>query len=207
MPDKLTDTEIKKAFKICNNLEDGYCSDCPYEDCDRCIRAVANDTLDLINRLQAENAVLEARIGVYETCNARKDEAIRKLQAENEKLKKTVDIHKGIAEDWKHEAKKLQMVIDEVDDYIHPLPFETDYDKAIKQAKAEAYKECIEKANEIIDLIVDLMFDGNVSKCQLPSCHKPSSIPCESKICIQENKEYWHSKLDNLLKELVGVDK
>ena len=72
------------------------------------------------------------------------------------------------------------------------------------KVRAEAYKECIEKANEIIDLIVDLMFDGNVSKCQLPSCHKPSSIPCESEICIQENKEYWHSKLDNLLKELVG---
>ena len=79
--------------------------------------------------------------------------------------------------------------------------------KEVRQtAKAEAYKECIEKANEIIDLIVDLMFDGNVSKCQLPSCHKPSSIPCESEICIQENKEYWHSKLDNLLKELVGEE-
>lgn len=71
--------------------------------------------------------------------------------------------------------------------------------------KVEAYKECIEKVKEIIDLIVELMFDDSVSRCQLPNCHKPSSFPCESEICIQENKEYWHGKLDNLLKEMVGV--
>ena len=77
----------------------------------------------------------------------------------------------------------------------------------VDEQRAEAIKEFAEKANEIIDLIIDLMFDDSVSKCQLPSCHKPSNIPCESEICIQENKEYWHSKLDNLLKELVGEDR
>lgn len=68
--------------------------------------------------------------------------------------------------------------------------------------KAEARKEFAEKAKEIIDLIVDLMFDDSISKCQLPHCHKPSSIPCENETCIQENKEYWHGKLDNLLIEM-----
>lgn len=62
---KLTDNEIKKAFMICNNLEDGYCSDCPYEYCDRCIRQVAINTLDLINR---------------------QDEKINRIEAENERL-------------------------------------------------------------------------------------------------------------------------
>ena len=117
---------------------------------------------------------------------------INRLQAENERLKnayKQVAWERDIfAEDMKEEIKKdcSYLMLD------------------IKTIKAEAYKEFVEKANEIIDLIVDLMFDGSVSKCQLPNCHKPSSIPCENEICIQENKEYWHSKLNNLLKELVG---
>ncbi len=33
---------------------------------------------------------------------------IDRQQAEIEKLKKSVEIHKGIAEDWKYEAKRLK---------------------------------------------------------------------------------------------------
>ena len=40
-----------------------------------------------VNRLQEENELLIARIGIYETCSARKDEAIRHLEAEIKKLK------------------------------------------------------------------------------------------------------------------------
>ena len=81
MNDKnLTDSEIVKALECC--CGDNGCFGCPYTENHNCrlLRNPIKDALDLINRL-------EARIGVYETCNARKDEAIRKLEAENERLK------------------------------------------------------------------------------------------------------------------------
>ena len=144
MPDKLTDKEIVKALECCpKNI---ICGECPLCGTNDCMNKLYVNSLDLINRLQAENEEQEKAI-----LNAL------------------------------HRIKEVRQT-----------------------AKAEAYKECVEKAKEIIDLIVDLMFDGSVSKCQIPSCHKPSSIPCENESCIQENKEYWHGKLNNLLKELVG---
>ena len=107
MPDKkLTDNEIVKALKSRMYKENKY------------MFSLLQATLDLINRLQAENEVLEARIGVYETCNARKDEAIRKLEAENE---------------------RLQEAIDEQDIEISRLY------KRIDEAKTEAYKEFAER--------------------------------------------------------------
>lgn len=60
MPDKkLTDSEIIKALSICSN-ENGICSECPYsDDYTNCNTRIATDTLDLINRLQAENERLK----------------------------------------------------------------------------------------------------------------------------------------------------
>ena len=126
MPDKkLTDEEIKKAFKICNNLEDGYCSDCAYEYCDRCIRAVAINTLDLINSLQAENERLkenlqEAHIDIREH--------ITEIERLNELL-----------EEWKKAAYKVSDEKDEL--YCNAV-------ERVKTAKAEAYKEFAERLKE-----------------------------------------------------------
>ena len=36
---------------------------------------------------------------------------------------------------------------------------------------------------------------------------KHSSIPCESRICIDENKEFWKQKIQNLVKEMEGESK
>ena len=44
--------------------------------------------------------------------------------------------------------EKIEIVFDEIEDTINPLPFETDYDKAVKQAKAEAIKEFAERLKE-----------------------------------------------------------
>lgn len=82
MPDKkLTDNEIVKALKICSTYK-GKCTDCPaFVKVDRSnCKKVLLGAVEIINRL-------EARIGIYETCNARKDEAIKHLEAENEMLK------------------------------------------------------------------------------------------------------------------------
>lgn len=92
MPDKLTDAEIVKALECCIDVNGANCHECPYDECCSYPKStMLEDALDLFNRLQAENEVLKARIGVYETCNARKDEANRHLEAENERLKATVD--------------------------------------------------------------------------------------------------------------------
>lgn len=73
MDKKLTDNEITiKALK--EIIELMLCEG----DLQR--TSTISHAIDLINRL-------EARIGIYETCNARKDEAIKHLEAENERLK------------------------------------------------------------------------------------------------------------------------
>ncbi len=89
---------------------------------------------DLINRLQAENENLEYKLtGVMhfvdkwlDGAELEQDEVnrasamrektlqiVESQQAEIERLKKAVDIHKGIAEDWKYEAKRLKEMVGE----------------------------------------------------------------------------------------------
>lgn len=82
MDKKLTDSEIKEVLDMVKAKTDQYCQECPYNDievCNICIFGKMKIVIDLINRLQA-------RIGVCETCNARKDEAIKHLEAENKRL-------------------------------------------------------------------------------------------------------------------------
>ena len=76
----------------------------------------------------------------------------------------------------------------------------------IANAKSEAYKEFAEKVKPIIEQITDILFDDNVSKCQIDKCRYPSNIPCGNEICLKENTVFWQSKIDNILKELVGED-
>lgn len=59
----MTESEIMKALECCYNAK---CSECPYEI--RCIKTMAKDSLDLINRknaeierLRKENALLEMK--------------------------------------------------------------------------------------------------------------------------------------------------
>jgi chromosome segregation ATPase len=83
------------------------------------------DLKNEINRLQAENEVLEARIGVYETCNARKDEAIKHLESEVKRLQAE---NKRLKKENHHFA---------------------DIGKMYSEVKAEAYKEFVERLNKI----------------------------------------------------------
>ena len=58
----LTDNEIIKALKCCNEMENMDCLQCPYYsvpyDSDRCSKR-AQDTIDLINRQKAEIEMLK----------------------------------------------------------------------------------------------------------------------------------------------------
>lgn len=55
----------------------------------------------------------------------------------------------------------------------------------------------------IIDELVKLLFNDNESNCKV-DCEKGSDIPCGSSICIEENKQYWKNKIDDLIEEHYG---
>lgn len=146
MPDKkLTDKEIVKALEICQKPHDNdTCNNCKYKRNFGCRDALCNDILDLINRLEAEKEVLEARIGVYETCNARKDEAIKHLEAENERLKEeNNELHKALTNaECNYDNMRLLYINKRVD--VDRLLI------ANAEIKAEAYKEFAERLKEFM---------------------------------------------------------
>jgi archaellum component FlaC len=84
------------------------------------LNKLKSDRQDLINNLN-ENIVSLEKIA-YEQ------------QAEIERLQE--------------ENKNHKAVIEAIEDTINPLPFETDFDKAIKTAKTEAIKEFAERLKE-----------------------------------------------------------
>ena len=73
---------------------------------------------------------------------------------------------------------------------------------AYKYAKSEAYKEFAERVAPIIEELVDIAFSYHRSSCVIEMCKKSSEIACGSDVCINENKTYWKTRLDNLLKEM-----
>ena len=103
-------------------------------------------------------------------------ESLEKLafeqQAEIEKLKAEI-------ERLQEENKNHKSVIEAIEDTINPLPFETDFDKAIKTAKSEAIKEFAEQVKE--------------------------NVP---KMCWMNeiDKDNMRRYIDNLVKEMVGDD-
>ena len=116
MDKKLTDAEIVKALECC--LQDGYpdCDSCPYDDdCNKNSKKALKDWFDLINRLQAENDFLKTELSNYEFLKKELEIDKKNLESENERLKE--------------EKAKVHKVIP----------------KMIKTAKAEAYKEFVNK--------------------------------------------------------------
>jgi hypothetical protein len=85
---KMTDKEIIKALECCGHCEcsnDKNKTECPLYYMSFCRNYLRKQSLDLINRQQAEI----------------------------ERLSEALEIHKGIAEDWKYEAKKLKEMVGE----------------------------------------------------------------------------------------------
>ena len=96
MSNKLTDSEIVKALEcISGKAKDWDCDKCPF-DCAICTSFVAEKSLDLINRLQAENKRLStlAKLGNTRANDYRvmRDRAL-KAEAENERLKNALTDH------------------------------------------------------------------------------------------------------------------
>ena len=129
MPDnKLKDNEIIKALKCCNEpVGNNACQKCPlYHSEERCSKKMLDLSLNLINRLQAENEKNENIIRLA-------DKTIETANAEIERLKnayKQCAWERDIfAEDMTQEIKKdcSFLMLD------------------IKTIKTEAYKECLKK--------------------------------------------------------------
>lgn len=91
----MTDNEIVKALECCNKSDNGKgCFECPYRQyCPDCLRRRNEDTIDLINRQNAEIERLKAfEKNVYETVkelrNKIKTEAVKEFA---ERLKEYVE--------------------------------------------------------------------------------------------------------------------
>ena len=127
------------------------CDECPYDDyCSIHSQEhnVLKDTLDLINRLQAENEQLKSDISVSR------------------------DAYMSMKDRYEYEKEKVENAKQKCIDIA----------KALKTAKAEAYKECIEKVKEK---------------------SKKSEVVCSGAL-VTTSYLISAKNLDNLLKEMVG---
>lgn len=199
----MTDNEIIKALGSmkfgglrcleCNHKRVKGDNRCGIKGC-----RIAQYALDLINRQKAEVERLQKRRKPTETSG---------FKIENGR----VVFYTNILNGYRNEYKDLDEVVEELnlllqesykaDDIAgHLKTLQEQY----KTAKSEAVREFADKVNLIVEELVDIMFDGNETKCKISNCHKHSSIPCESPTCIEENKAYWKVRILNLVKEMVG---
>jgi regulator of replication initiation timing len=171
---KPPDSEIVKALECCNKYIIKRCMDCPLLKTDRlisCEKRLGVLSLDLINRLQSNNQNSSAGSSVSSLLDTINNLTLERsnliaennrLQAENERLKNDLAISKK-------ETKR--------------------YMTGYKTAKAEAYKECIEKVKERL------------------AVHSFTSNSTEYTDGMLDCMEWVDSKIEELKKELVGEDK
>lgn len=81
---------------------------------------------------------------------------------------------------------------------------EVAYKNGYEKGKADAVRKMQERTAEIIGDLVELVFDDSMPNCIVPHCHKPDSIGCGHRICIDENKAIWLEKLDQIAKEMLA---
>ena len=127
----MTDNEIIKALE-CRVPHDTVCL----------------DALDLINHLKAENEQYKADKEEYIKDYEELENKLKYAEAERKFEHQRIAYQQAEIERLKEENKKQKLVIEEIEDTINPLPFETDFDKAIRTAKSEAIKEFAERLKE-----------------------------------------------------------
>ena len=94
---KLTDNEIIKALECCKS-DTSLCNDCPYDKIGECIEKLCADSIDLINRLQAENERLTQFSGILLHNGSELFKEIETVKAEAykeciEKVKEEINKH------------------------------------------------------------------------------------------------------------------
>ena len=195
---EMSDSEIVKALECCKYEYDTKCELCCYNFYSRtgCRSELRRNALDLINRLQAENENLKLDIATLEAKNFVKDKLLAKAEIKLEEAEDTIQFADKELKKAEAENERLKNCVKSEDEVraiakrtMEPLVKEItreQIDIAVKYAKAEAYKECIEKVKE------------NANKC----------FASRNGVVLEETTTYNISKisLDNLLKELVGED-
>ena len=126
---------------------------------------------------------------------------IRDLRQLNESLINAVDEYQhiileqnGTIANQKVEIDELRMMNDAMNDSIRPLPFETDFDKAIKSAKAEAIKEFAERVKENFN---DMEYSAKTNRKTIKVEELRGQMDWVLHTVIIET-------IDNLVKEMVG---
>ena len=156
MPKKLTDEEIIKALECCCIEHD--CSKCTYSKNNSagCINDIMKDILDLINRLQARVEKSENIERFADKTIATQQAEIESLKAENSNLTSDLTSLQKDLTSSKAEVEVSQRriaTLEKLAEYRKKAVFERvernlELRKALKTAKAEAYKECIEKVKK-----------------------------------------------------------
>ena len=125
MPDKLTDSEIVKALDICSKSNNGCsyskysCKDCCLNGQPMCSSVLIQDTIDLIDRLQAENERLKATVDSFND--------IGKLYSEIK------------AEAYKEFAERLKIFVipQKANGYTREIVLKRDIDNLLKKLVGE----------------------------------------------------------------------
>lgn len=190
MPNKkLTDAEIIKALEYCIGWENCKEKQCPMiNECKKDVDASYRYALDLINRLQADRDNYKQIAENQQKIILDKAFENKKLKAEIERLTKSVTtLTKSISE-LTDEVERQKKAKDE--SFLFAANILESEKTVIAETKAEAYKECIEKASNIITEIYNKHIFGN------------NDLEAEEKDAIINFSDDVTYKLDNLLKEL-----
>ena len=186
---ELTDNEIKNALE-CLTGEPKLCKGCHYNNTERypfCRENCAKDALDLINRQQAEIETLTARIGIYKTCNARKDEAIHNLESEIARLKNILLRFMDEVAKWeeKHGLDVSELPL---------IPICDEGRSIINHHRAEAIKEFAERlTTKIVNTPFVVNCTGETDSYKEGCLH---GLVTKQNVVVD--------MIDNLVKEMVG---
>lgn len=82
----------------------------------------------------------------------------------------------------------------------------TDKKQIVINTGYENLKEFAENVKNIIDELVELLFDDSKSNCIVDKCNYSNDISCGSTICIELNKRIWENKIDKLLNSMENND-
>lgn len=159
MPDKLTDIEIKKAIECHRDIN---CDSCPLKKVGYCTKQLMGYAIELIGRYEAD-------VENYKQIAEHQQSVTMDRGFEIKRLKEVL----------KTKNRELKIKIKTCDELVEERVM---FPKKIKTAKAEAYKECIEKVKE--------------SASTLVVNHNGNPIKTEYKLSDEA--------LDNLIKEMVG---
>jgi hypothetical protein len=140
----MTDNEIIKALERCNRPAGQHnCKNCPYyQSKGRCTTNLLNDTIDLINRQQAEIVSLKNKVELLEMEKemSKKDRDKATAYAMDIIKKQDVEIERLTERNFELAEKGEKVVI------------------AYKTAKAEAIKEFAERLKALDRLDVDVSY-------------------------------------------------